>query len=146
MSRLLKYPLKVSTQERFLDFPTAQKKRAMEKANKQFGLVPSEKIFGIGVGKTGTHSLTIAVRMLGYPKAHHGKGAAKLERIRSWNFWADIPVAGKYKFLDHCFPHAKFILTVRDINSWIRSCRGYSFKKGGDKASQEIDHMWYDMD
>ncbi len=120
-----------------------QRKRAMKK-DQQFGLVPSEKIFGIGLGKTGTRSLAVAAGILGYKKNMHGKGASTpLEIVRDLQFFGDVVAASRYKFLDYCFPEAKFILTIRDINSWIESCRQMEVRRGGytDGNDKFIDGM-----
>jgi hypothetical protein len=57
---------------------------------------------------------------LGFKSKH---GLMNLKWIKDYDFCNDIFVATKYKFLDHIFPTAKFIVTVRDFDSWIRSSK-----------------------
>lgn len=81
-----------------------------------------EKIFGIGLLKTATCSLTEAMNILGYKSYHE---PYYLDRIWDFDFVNDMPIAVRYKFLDAMFPNAKFILTIREMNSWIKSIEGW---------------------
>ena len=78
-----------------------------------------QKIFGIGLGRTGTKSLAKAMAILGYKVKHSPK---YVDEIDNYDFINDIFIAARYKFLDYMFPDAKFILTIRDTESWIASC------------------------
>ena len=82
-------------------------------------MAPSPKIFGIGFSRTGTTSLTKALRLLGFDTVHFPKD---IDEILAHEAATDMPVAGLYRELDRAFPHSKFILTVRDRESWLRSC------------------------
>ena len=90
------------------------------------------KIFCIGLSKTGTHSLTEALRILGYDAVHwnftsrafrYTKGGIEID----WAFfdrhdaYSDTPIARIYQQLDARFPDAKFILTLRDPETWLDS-------------------------
>lgn len=77
-----------------------------------------EKIFGIGLIKTGTISLAKAMQDLGYIVYHD---PLFINIVYDVDFCNDFMVAGRFQFLDEVFPNAKFILTVRDIDSWIVS-------------------------
>jgi len=98
-------------------------------------------ICGIGFPKTGTSSLASALRRLGY-KTIHGdgrgswpgadEGISLTRAIDAGNFllptfelfeaFVDNPYFSIWRQLDVMFPEAKFILTVRDEESWINSC------------------------
>jgi hypothetical protein len=94
------------------------------------------RIFGIGLGKTGTSSLNRAMQVLGCQSIH----GPKLDRIVEYNFCNDINITFRYKFLDHCFPGSKFILTVRDMKSWLKSNeRWLKIKTKGGLVNPEID-------
>ena len=84
------------------------------------------KIFGIGLGKTGTLSLAKAMKQLGYTSNHYPR---TIDDINNYDFCNDIPIAWRFKFLDYVYPNSKFILTTRDIDSWIKSCNTYAKKK-----------------
>ena len=43
------------------------------------------------------------------------------EEINQHDASTDTPVAARFEFLDLLYPNSKFILTTRDINSWIES-------------------------
>lgn len=90
------------------------------------------RIFGIGLSKTGTTSLTRALEILGYRTNHFPYSAVRfeqgnlrldLDRLRQWDAATDSPVALFFRSLEESFPNAKFILTERNIDSWIASCR-----------------------
>jgi hypothetical protein len=77
-----------------------------------------QKVFCIGLGKTGTTSLKEALRILGY----------RLIRLPlDWKgiteFDAALPgvSAAMYPELDVAYPGSKFILTVRDVEGWLKS-------------------------
>lgn len=101
-------------------------------------------IFGIGFPKTATSSLASALRHLGY-KTIHGdgrdswpgadEGVSLIRAIDAGNFrlptldlfeaFVDNPYCAIWRELDNMFPEAKFVLTIRDEESWIESCVRY---------------------
>lgn len=85
-----------------------------------------DKIFGVGLGRTGTVSLARAMRVLGYNVKHN---PSNIETVKDYDFCNDIFIAARYKFFDYIFPHAKFILTIRDVDSWVESSRQYAARK-----------------
>ena len=82
-----------------------------------------KKVFGIGLSRTGTTSLTkilndVGIAIVHYPTKRvlfdpHSPGAC------------DIPVAAFYKQLDQKFPNSKFVYTVRDKTEWLTSIESY---------------------
>jgi hypothetical protein len=93
---------------------------------------PVQKVFGIGLHRTGTTSLTEALRILGFKSVHYPYAVFRsesagcvLETKQAARFDAitDLPAARFYRELDEAFPGSKFILTVRDEESWLRSMR-----------------------
>lgn len=106
------------------------------------------KIFCIGSNKTGTTSLSRALSILGYNvapiwpvfsrdtgilEAYFANDYTKLNAIidkydafkdRPWNH-GDF-----YKYLDMQYPKSRFILTIRDTESWISSYRAFAIKIG----------------
>jgi len=84
------------------------------------------KIFGIGLSKTGTNSLTIALQKLGYNIAHYPPpNMFEVLAVDDLDGCTDIPTALRFKALDKKFPGSKFILTIRDKPSWIRSIQDH---------------------
>lgn len=97
----------------------------------------SGKVFGIGHNKTGTTSLEIAMKNLGYKvgnqrKAeilHHKYWAKRdfkpiIKYCKTADFFQDAPFSHPFTFiaLDQAFKHSKFILTVRDSpEQWYES-------------------------
>ena len=94
-------------------------------------LPTSAKVFGIGLSRTGTKSLSFALHLLGIDVAHFPDDETTLNELAAANYRfsiletldgiTDITVAHCYPELDRCFPGSKFILTVRDQASWLAS-------------------------
>lgn len=77
--------------------------------------------------KTGTNSLAQALSLLGYDAVR----AESEEEIHSHEAATDTLVACRYQALDERYPLSKFILTVRDVDTWLVSCKRH-FEAVGD--------------
>ncbi len=90
------------------------------------------KIFGIGLGRTGTKSLNRALRQLGLNVHHYpddsitagevvsGRPLSLLDRCDGIT---DLHAATRFRELDARYPGSKFILTTRPLPTWLESCR-----------------------
>lgn len=76
------------------------------------------KVFGIGLARTGTTSLTKALRILGYRAVHF---PTSFDQILYHDAATDTSVAYRFEELDRLFPGSKFILTIRDEKGWLAS-------------------------
>jgi hypothetical protein len=94
------------------------------------------RIFGIGMPKTGTTSLHVALKHLGIDSAHWtGPWWAKkvweeMQTGRSVTLekhqaLSDLPFTMLFRELDKAYPGSKFILTTRDEERWVRSTRNH---------------------
>jgi len=93
------------------------------------------KVFGIGFHKTGTTSLAAALRQLGYsvtgPNGVHRSDIAQiawpmcLSLMEQFDAFQDNPWPVLYRELYAYCPEEKFILTIRDADSWLKSVRGF---------------------
>jgi hypothetical protein len=94
----------------------------------------SGKIFGIGLSKTGTKSLSEALTQLGYRTAHYLEHRTEQRGQSTWfagdfasdclpgyDAAVDLPIPIFYPQLDERYPGSKFILTVRDPLAWLIS-------------------------
>lgn len=93
------------------------------------------KIFCIGWSKTGTVSLTEALRMLGIFSRHFtpwiiganhfdsdvSEASINFSSIADYTSVSDVPACALFRELDQAFPESKFILTTRPSESWIES-------------------------
>ena len=79
-----------------------------------------KKIFGIGLSRTGTSSLINALRMLDISAVHFPKD---IDDILGHQASADSPIAAAYPNLDRAFTKSRFILTIRNKDDWLESCR-----------------------
>jgi hypothetical protein len=94
------------------------------------------KVFGIGLSKTATSSLTGALEVLGYRSIHFpfmsydwGRLVLTPECVRNHDAFTDIPVANCFAYLDEKYPGSKFVYTVRDEDEWLQSCRKHYSRK-----------------
>lgn len=91
----------------------------------------SGKIFGLGLSRTGTSSLNVALNMLGISTIHFPidrttyremiTGTYKLSILEKYDGITDITTVPIYPQLDHHYPGSKFILTTRDLQTWLKS-------------------------
>ena len=105
------------------------------------------KIFGAGFGRTGTMSLKIALEKLEMGPCYHMREVVSHpSHIKIWydfsngehpdwdrlfngfNSAVDFPVSLFYEELIKKFPNAKFILTLRDFDSWYKSTTNTIYK------------------
>lgn len=86
----------------------------------------NSKIFGIGLSKTGTSSLSAALEILGYRSVHFPISMAEIEDNDAAS---DISVSYRFEELDRLYPGSKFILTIRDLNQWLESCENHFGRK-----------------
>lgn len=93
------------------------------------------KIFGIGISRTGTTSLTAAIRSLGYSAIHW---PTNIDDFYKYRCATDTTVACRFKELDLLFPNSLFIYTEREPESWLKSVVVHGFRSPEDlKLSQE---------
>lgn len=83
------------------------------------------KVFGIGLSRTGTNSLNIALENLGYKALHYPSPHKVMELAGKYDALTDTPVIACMEALDQRYPGAVFVLTTREIESWLESCRGH---------------------
>lgn len=95
------------------------------------------RIFGIGMHKTGTTSLHVALQMLGFSSAHwqsahwaksiflEMKALKKSTTLEHFYALSDLPLTVLFKELDAAYPNSKFILTTRNEDKWVRSVKNH---------------------
>ena len=122
-------------------------------------------VIGVGVGRTGTYSLKLAINQLGLGPCHHMEEVLhnQSEQVPLWAAavqghpdWeaiytgyesaVDWPTAGFFRELADVYPSAKFILTVRDPERWVESFSEtiYKLLASGDQVPEEM-RAWLDM-
>jgi hypothetical protein len=90
-------------------------------------------IVGVGFQKTGPSTLREALKMLGYRVKDtssralipilKGNYTKILRMLKNFDAVEDTPWYMIYKELDELFPHSKFILTIRDEETWYLSVK-----------------------
>jgi len=122
-------------------------------------------VIGVGVGRTGTHSLKTAINELGLGPCHHMENVLQNmpEQVPLWSAavngspdWqaiysgygsaVDWPTACFYRELLQEFPSAKFVLTHRSPESWADSFGStiYKLLASREQAPAEM-QAWLDM-
>ena len=118
--------------------------------------VQAVKIIGVGVGRTGTLSLKVAVEQLGFGPCFHGSHVLDHpDRLALWHAAAegkpvdwnavfagyqssvDWPGAAFWRQLATTFPEAKIILTVRDADPWYQSVSNTIYPMFGDPDNSD---------
>lgn len=97
------------------------------------------RVFCIGWPKTGTTSLTEALRILGLFSWHCAPWVIGYKHVRSeisefridfssvadYTAVSDLPICALYRELDKAFPGSLFILATRPLETWIASATAY---------------------
>jgi hypothetical protein len=93
------------------------------------------KVVGVGLGRTGTNSLSDALNHLGVPTIHTPgplmpdelrSGKKHLDLLRAYQGIAN-GTGAPYRRIDREYPGSRFILTVRrDTDAWLESKRRYA--------------------
>lgn len=106
------------------------------------------KVFGIGLNRTGTTSLSTALKALGYAHAPYAPeliGPAVLgERnrlrafVRRYDSFEDWPWPLVFRWVDRQFPGSKFILTRRrSPEAWLESLRQHCLDRPLETGANE---------
>jgi 3'-phosphoadenosine 5'-phosphosulfate (PAPS) 3'-phosphatase len=112
------------------------------------------KIFGIGLSKTGTTSLAHALDILGfrtkdYPGITHYRAgdlsSVDRELVDSYDALTDTPIPSFYRELDVRYPGSKFILTVREKEGWLKSCRKQFNERSAAKQNDAHNQLFMDL-
>jgi 3'-phosphoadenosine 5'-phosphosulfate (PAPS) 3'-phosphatase len=112
------------------------------------------KIFGIGLSKTGTTSLAHALEILGYKTrdypglVHYAPGdlgSIDGDLLAAYDALTDTPIPSFYRELDARYPDAKFILTIRDAEGWLKSCKKQFTQKLADKQNEAHNQLFMDL-
>jgi hypothetical protein len=87
------------------------------------------KIFGLGLSRTGTTSLHAACVLLGLSAIHYPTFAARRwlegdfspETTEGFQAVTDLPTPVYFRQFDAIHPGARFILTLREVETWLES-------------------------
>lgn len=110
-------------------------------------------VIGAGFGRTGTHTLNLALEQLGFGPCHHMedviaspeqtalfRAAGRGEKVdwdavyAGYKSAVDWPTAFFWRELAAHFPAAKIILTVRNSEEWYKSAKATIFNTMGETA------------
>src|SRR5436305_932289 len=124
------------------------------------------RVVGAGLGRTGTHSLKLALeQLLGGPCYHMLEVFAHPEHVAVWHAairgedvdWdslfegykasVDWPAAGHWMEMSDHWPDAVVVLSTRDSDSWWRSCDNTIFEvfRGASEGSSPAPDEWTAM-
>lgn len=101
---------------------------------------PRQKVFCIGLNKTGTTSFGDALQAIGYRRLgwrgeinsrlmlrwYENKRAPFIEAANNHDVMEDLPWPLVYDWMEQAFPDARFVLTLRtSAGSWLQSMQGH---------------------
>ena len=124
------------------------------------------KVFAVGLNKTGTTSLHRAFEILGFRSAHYWTEEGRLGEIIADNArrdrplltgidhyealtdWVDRYTAPLFRRLDEQYPDSRFVLTTRDLESWLASRERHVNRMPNIDAlrRQFPENPWYNLD
>jgi hypothetical protein len=103
------------------------------------------KVFVVGLSRTGTTTLTTALRQLGYLAAHWANPATGLllsvEDAAVFDAMTDAPVADAVEDLADRHPGARFVLSLRPVESWTRSLLSHFRREHGLADAAALEHL-----
>ena len=108
------------------------------------GLRKGQKVFAVGFAKCATTSLHALFVSLGLP-SFHGIGwrsCNSIQLLRTFDCFSD-GIPKDLEKLDRLFPGSKFVLQVRDLQSWVYSRLGHierNKKRGKLSRSPRLGH------
>ena len=118
------------------------------------------KIFCIGLNKTGTISLDVALNTLGFSTLHWGGADSRraveraiaedrplLDYLPDRDAYSDIQrLSVNFDVLDAQYPGSRFILTTRDMDGWIDSRRRHVERNREHKAAGTYNGTFLDIE
>lgn len=93
-----------------------------------------ERVYGIGLSRTGTTTLHDYLNTVGYNSVHFPNSIKRLEQVfdgTTWNAAVDTPIALNFRELYYRYPKAGFILTLRNKQKWLDSVEHHMSKGKG---------------
>jgi hypothetical protein len=112
-----------------VEISRAELQKKYQQENVAVEKLRQRKVFVVGWHRTGTRSLKRALDILGFKGIHWWPGWLDLtaeERhsfLDKYDAFADFPFPLVYRELDLLYPGAKFILTTRSPQGWLRSVK-----------------------
>ena len=122
------------------------------------------RVVGAGLGRTGTHSLKLALeQLLGAPCYHMAEVFEHPEHVPLWDQatrgempdWdalfdgyaaaVDWPMAAFWREIADAYPDALILLSVRDADSWWKSANATIFQATQRIAADESMREWHEM-
>ena len=108
-----------------------------------------EKIFAIGLSRTGTTSIHKGLETLGYNAAHFFNPITRsvLQDTDYYLFdaFSDTPACVSFERLFYRFPNSKFILTKRKMTGWLDSIKNHMISiRGTDDLSELRKSSYYE--
>jgi hypothetical protein len=124
------------------------------------GSIDPLKVFCIGLNKTATTSLHEALETLGIRGLHWGgpatrgqieramaEGRPLVDDFAGYDAFSDIQVlSDNFELLDRQYPGSKFILTTRDLESWLESRQRHVLRNVARKQLGQYDGDFLTMD
>lgn len=113
------------------------------KAWSESTLAANDKVFVIGLSRTGTTTMNRALNVLGLMAVHWQNPIdMKLLTMRDlpmFDAFSDIPISADFEAIYEQYPEARFIFTDRPLESWVRSVQKHYAAEIGVWKPQELE-------
>lgn len=136
---------------RFLPSPVSRvpsqvnEARKLKRVSGRLNQEGAEKIFCIGMSRTGSTSLSRALERIGYNTIHFNNGSKIIDWVDFFDADAflDAPVSARFETLYYSFENCKFIYLEREIDEWVKSISNfYDTKCPKEIGKYEINSGW----
>ncbi len=67
------------------------------------------------------------------------------DALTDYDALTDTPIPSFYRQLDNAYPGSKFILTIRDMEGWLKSCKKQFNQKSANKQSEAHNQLFLDL-
>jgi len=116
--------------------------RLGERWSRSSGQVDAEKVFVIGLSRTGTTSVHQALVELGYEGIHWvnpltGRLPGEVD-LQLFDAFSDINISAWFETLAERYPAARFVWTQRSPESWVRSVSTHYEERNGVRHPGEL--------
>ena len=135
-----------TTEEASKRWPSDQRLQRLSRLGERWltsgGQSDAEKVFVIGLSRTGTTSVHQALVKLGLEGIHWvnlltGRLPGEVD-LQIFDAFSDINISARFETLAECYPAARFVWTQRPLESWDRSVSTHYEQRNGVRSPGEL--------
>ena len=135
-----------ATEEASRRWPSDQRHQRLSRLGERWltsgGQTDAEKVFVIGLSRTGTTSVHQALVELGFEGIHWvnpltGRLPGDVD-LQIFDAFSDINISARFETLAERYPAARFVWTQRPLESWVRSVSTHYEQRNGVRSPGEL--------